>query len=78
MRTVWNYFYVNEPDTRGMTGYQVHKEYIWHFTCVSCNGYWSIATMDEWVPKTMFCPHCGKKQENDSEFTHPLEGKMDI
>ena len=39
-----------------MTGYKVHKEYIWHFTCVSCNGYWSIATMDEWVPKTMFCP----------------------
>ena len=61
-----------------MTGYQVHKEYIWHFTCVSCNGYWSVATMDEWVPKTMFCSHCGKKQENDSEFTHPLEGKMDI
>jgi rRNA maturation endonuclease Nob1 len=51
-----------------MTGYKVHKEYIWHFTCVSCNGYWSIATMDEWVPKTMFCPHCGKKQMNDSEL----------
>ena len=50
-----------------MTGYQVHKEYIWHFTCVSCNGYWSIATMDEWTPKKLFCPHCGKKQKNDSE-----------
>ena len=51
-----------------MTGYQVHKEYIWHFTCVSCNGYWSIATMDEWKPKELYCPHCGKKQKNDSEL----------
>ena len=53
-----------------MTEYKVHKEYIWHFTCGSCNGYWSVATMDEWVPKTMFCPHCGKKQENDNEQLH--------
>ena len=53
-----------------MTGYQVHKEYIWHFTCVSCNGYWSIATMDEWVPKTMFCPHCGKKQRERLRDIH--------
>ena len=64
---MWNNLYVNEPHLRGMTGYEVHKEYIWHFTCASCNGYWSIATMDEWTPKKLFCPHCGKKQKNDSE-----------
>ena len=51
-----------------MTGYKVHKEYIWHFTCVSCNGYWSIATMDKWKPKELYCTHCGKKQMNDSEL----------
>jgi rRNA maturation endonuclease Nob1 len=38
---------------------RVHKEIIWHFTCLSCSGYWSIGTMDEWKPKIMFCPHCG-------------------
>ena len=75
---MWHKLHTIGTHFRRMTGYQVHKEYIWHFTCSSCNGYWSIATMDEWVPKTMFCPHCGKKQENDSEFIHPLEGKMDI
>ena len=68
-----------------MTGYQVHKEYIWHFTCVYCNSYWSIATMDEWTPKVLFCPldiqisvNYVKKQDNATEFVHPLEGKMDI
>jgi rRNA maturation endonuclease Nob1 len=39
--------------------FQAHKENIWHFTCLSCKGYWSIATMDDWVPKKLFCPHCG-------------------
>jgi len=38
----------------------VTKEYIWHFTCEYCKGFWSIATMDEWQPKSLYCPHCGK------------------
>ncbi len=53
-----------------MTGYQVHKEYIWHFTCASCNGYWSIATMDEWTPKKLFCPHCGKEGKVNMKRYH--------
>lgn len=36
------------------------KETIWHFTCKTCKGFWSIATMDEWVPRHLYCPHCGK------------------
>ena len=53
-----------------MTGYQVHKEYIWHFTCVSCNGYWSIATMDEWMPKTTVLPSLWKETKEDSSSEH--------
>jgi len=46
---------------------KVHKEYIWHFTCLSCNGFWSIATMDEWQPKKLYCPHCGKQRTYNVE-----------
>lgn len=46
---------------------KVHKEYIWHFTCLSCDGYWSIATMDKWQPKKLYCPHCGKQRTYDAE-----------
>ena len=45
---------------------QVHKETIWHFTCVSCTSYWSIATMDAWHPKELYCPHCGTLNKNDT------------
>lgn len=34
------------------------KEIIWHFTCDSCSGWWSIAASDHWLPKKLFCPHC--------------------
>jgi len=23
-------------------------------------GWWSIAVSDDWQPKKLFCPHCGK------------------
>ena len=38
------------------------KETILHFTCNMCKLWWSIAVMDDWRPKKMFCPHCGLKQ----------------
>ena len=45
----------------------------------------SAMTMDEWTPKVLFCPldiqisvNYVKKQDNATEFVHPLEGKMDI
>jgi len=37
------------------------KETILHFTCEECRGWWSIAVMDNWVPKELTCPHCSKK-----------------
>ena len=46
---------------------QVYKETIWHFTCQSCNGFWSVAASDKWVPKELFCTHCGSKRTHDSE-----------
>ena len=39
------------------------KETIWHFSCKHCNGHWSIATMDNWKPKKLYCPHCGKENQ---------------
>ena len=39
------------------------KESIWHFTCDHCSGFWSIATMDAWYPKELYCPHCGKENQ---------------
>ena len=47
---------------------QVYKETIWHFTCQSCNGFWSIAASDQWVPTELFCTHCGSKRTHDKEL----------
>ena len=47
---------------------RVNKETIWHFTCQSCDGYWSIAASDKWVPKKLFCPHCGKQRTHDHKL----------
>ena len=46
---------------------QVYKETIWHFTCQSCNGFWSIAASDKWVPTELFCTHCGSKRKHNPE-----------
>ena len=46
---------------------QVYKETIWHFTCQSCNGFWSVAASDKWVPTELFCTHCGLKRTHNSE-----------
>ena len=43
----------------------VSKESIWHFTCDHCMGFWSVATMDEWQPKDLYCTHCGKQNTNE-------------
>lgn len=38
-------------------------EFIWHFTCLKCNLWWSIPSMDKWQPRELYCPHCGDKQD---------------
>ena len=30
-----------------------------------CKGFWSIATMDAWHPKELYCSHCGTLNKND-------------
>ena len=52
----------------------ISKETIWHFTCKYCKGFWSIAVMDEWAPKKLFCPHCG--EINEVKFTHKPKTKV--
>ncbi len=49
-----------EPSDSGK-GIAMRKETILHFTCEMCRGWWSIAVMDNWVPKELTCPHCSKK-----------------
>ena len=49
-----------EPSDSGK-GIAMSKETILHFTCEECKGWWSIAVMDNWVPKELTCPHCSKK-----------------
>lgn len=51
---------------------RVDKETIWHFICDYCSGYWSIASMDEWQPKTLYCPHCGEKNERTEKVAKDL------
>ena len=46
---------------------QVYKETIWHFTCQSCSGFWSIAASDKWIPKELYCTHCGSKRTHSPE-----------
>ncbi len=46
---------------------KVDKETIWHFVCLYCSAYWSIPTMEhEWKPDKLYCPHCGKLNENST------------
>ena len=47
---------------------QGHKETIWHFTCQSCKGLWSIAASDNGIPSELFCPHCGNKRKHNKEL----------
>ena len=47
----------------------VSKENIWHFTCAFCSGTWSVAVMDEWTPKELYCTHCGQQQTNQEVRT---------
>ena len=48
------------------------KEIIWHFTCYSCKGWWSIAASEDHKTlapvayKNLYCPHCGRNQRNSS------------
>jgi hypothetical protein len=46
---------------------KIDKETIWHFTCKICKGYWTIASMDDWIPKKLYCPHCGKLNIKEEE-----------
>jgi len=34
-------------------------EFIHHFTCDKCHGWWSVASHEKYKPKKMYCPHCG-------------------
>ena len=43
-----------------------NKETIWHFTCIECHGFWSIAVMDKWLPYKLYCPHCGNREAHSS------------
>ncbi len=52
---------------------QVYKETIWHFTCKSCTGFWSIAASDEWVPTELFCPHCSSKRTYNEELAEQVD-----
>ena len=56
---------------------QVYKETIWHFTCQSCNGFWSIAASDKWVPTELFCTHCGSKRTHDNELIEWVDADND-
>jgi len=40
-------------------------EFLHHFTCEKCSGWWSIASHENYAPAKMFCPMCGHKQETD-------------
>ena len=51
----------------------VYKETIWHFTCQSCTAWWSIAASDNWIPKKLFCPHCGKQRVHDNKLIEWVE-----
>ena len=44
-----------------------NKETIWHFSCSECNGFWSIAVMDKWLPHKLYCPHCGNREDHSNK-----------
>ena len=47
------------------------KETIWHFTCESCKGWWSIAASDDYQPsifENLYCPYCGEDQIIDENI----------
>lgn len=50
------------------TRMNVEKETIFHFTCQECKGWFSIATMEEWKPTKLYCPHCGIKNDIENNL----------
>ena len=53
----------------------VEKETIFHFTCQECKGWFSIATMEEWKPTKLYCPHCGIKNDIENNLATILGWK---
>ena len=41
----------------------MEKETIYHLTCKVCRGWFSVATMESWMPTKLYCPHCGIKDD---------------
>ena len=51
--------------------YSIEKLY--HFSCQTCRNWWSIASTDEWKPKSLYCPHCSQVHKYDvmGNLTNP-------
>ena len=39
------------------------KETLYHFNCGDCKNWWSYASVENYKPYVMFCPHCGEMQK---------------
>ena len=39
------------------------KETLYHFNCGDCKNWWSYASVENYKPYIMVCPHCGEMQK---------------
>jgi hypothetical protein len=46
---------------------KVYLENIYHFTCDSCNLWWSIGDFPFGMFKSLFCPYCGVTNKLDEQ-----------
>lgn len=61
--SLWRKRQIQEREFENDLNYYVSKEILWHFVCSDCKNWWSIAAVDDWKPKELYCPHCGLKQK---------------
>jgi len=38
-------------------------EHLFHFNCGECKNWWSYASVEDYKPYVMICPHCGEMQK---------------
>ena len=53
---------MEEKNNQQNTGGAKSTEILAHFSCISCDKWWSIGDAPE-DKKEWFCPWCGEKQE---------------
>jgi hypothetical protein len=49
---------------------KVHLEFLYHYRCCFCNGWWSIADLEPEIGQIVYCPYCQQKHKVQAIENH--------